>query len=245
MKKVIFLLITLALVPAIASAGSIVEKWTATGSLVITVQTTDGIKQLGTKTGWTDITVIDAIGMDPLVAGPSYEAYCVDLFHWSNSTGAGANTDDLLHWNLWDKDPTPLTAPNRAAAASWLLNYYVGGSVAHDNSALQIAIWEVLYETGTPGAGLNPWNPTGGSVSFSDNAFNSIAQGYLDIAFNSGALGNATGAIWIVTDNPVTNSNGYYQDFATVTPVPEPGSLLFLGSGMIGLAAVIGRRPKK
>lgn len=47
---------------------------------------------------------------------------------------------------------------------------------------------------------------------------------------------------WYLAQHPVPNGSGDYQDFLTpVTPIPEPGTMLLFGSGLIGLA-VLGRK---
>jgi hypothetical protein len=233
MKRLIVLLLALALVPAVASAGVILETWHGTGSLTILL---DGAS-IGTQTGWATIRV-DNVGtpndMAPLALNASYEAFCVDLLRWSNSTSVGAHTADLLSWNLYN----PATAATRAAAASWLLNTYLG-QAGTDNSALQLAIWEVLYETS------GTWATDSGNVSFSNssaNLINETAQAYLNRASTDGASAYTGNGVWIQTDDSGTVPNLYYQDFATTIPVPEPGSIMLLGSGMIGLAVVLRRR---
>ncbi len=81
--------------------------------------------------------------------------------------------------------------------------------------------------------GMNPptawsWQPANLSPHPSGNNGTVVSQGYVVVAFKLGS----------VSGNPAWTS----WDNITVTCVPEPGSLLALGSGLIGLAGVARRR---
>jgi hypothetical protein len=238
MRKLVVVLLALTVVPAAASAGTIAELWHYGPNVTITL-TGYSESPFDTATGWAGIT---ATGNIPGLANGVYEAYCVDLLHLSNnSSNVNSVTAGLLDWDMYESG----TAGTRAAAASWLLNTYLGQPDTN-RSALQLAIWEVLYEMNTaptpPDSTTNPWMLGSGHISFSDTTANAAAQNYLDLAFVGGATTYTGNAVWIQTEN---FAGGYYQDFGTTTPVPEPGSILLLGSGMLGLAAALRRRPKK
>ena len=219
MRRVVTILAVLALIPvASASAGTVFETWNGTGGLTVHL----GGSTISTQSGWATVKVIDATGMAPLIAGTSYEAYCVDLLRWSG--GTEAVTGSFLAWNLY-------SGGHGVTAASYLLNTYLGRP-GTDRSSLQIAIWEVLYETAAA------WNAGSGNVWFS--AFNATNVG--NYLANAAAHSNFAGdAVWIrVTDDARSN---YYQDFATVASVPDAGSSLPLfGMALAGLAAFRRRR---
>ena len=106
--------------------------------------------------------------------------------------------------------------------AAWLYNTYAQGAVtAEEKAALQLAIWNVLYDNDfTVGGGAGFWATTGtaGVLIQADAWLASVGS-------------NSSDAAWLrLTDG----SNNYTQDL--MGPVPEPGTLLLLGSGLSALA---------
>ena len=155
-------------------------------------------------------------------SGQDFTSYCVDLLNnlRPQQDVTVGSTDDMV----------TLTT-NGAQRAAWLYNRFAGN--IHDvngplgnymAAGLQVAIWEVLYD--------NNLNLAFGNFRLTNTSLLTagFAVGFLtDLALHShfGGLGDPK-ATWLNT--------GRGQD-QIAPPVPEPGTLLLLGSGIAALAA--------
>jgi hypothetical protein len=148
-----------------------------------------------------------------------YQGFCVslgDAAAFNNGTLDELTTGDTILYE-----------------AAWLIDkYFTSGDITPDtmeHAALQMAIWEVMIDPGDYNLALGE-----GHVWSTDSASKTnTAQGYLDSIPNVlDFSGNYTYG-W-VSDGETLQDFLVYKE----TPVPEPATMLLLGSGLLGLAAV-------
>ena len=169
--------------------------------------------------------------------GDDFAVYCVDLMR--PKTEVQDVTVRPLSQLPDNGNPSSVQA-DAGARVAWLLNQYgTDAWLATDGNnraaALQLAIWEVLYDPiGSYDIGNGTfilaywWMPNYDSLmSYTTDYFRALGTQKSD-------------AIWY--DVSLQGVNG--QDFAQAASVPEPGStMMLLGSGLAALGWFARRRP--
>jgi len=176
-------------------------------------------------------------GLNKIVTGQLYEQVPF------SSTTTGLNPP----WGTTGVLPDP--TGNAAAASAAIQNaataYYLnGGSLGTDSAkwaALQLAIWEELYDTTVSGANANPGNPLGAGrfqvlstqiAGVAGTAANEVAgvaanpqppfPGFVLVPLEM----NANGTAKLDVNGNVIPDRDFQEFLVGITPIPEPTTLI-------------------
>jgi Thioester domain len=132
-------------------------------------------------------------------------AYCVELTQ-------GVGSGDTYPVDL-------LTATGNYLAAAWIMHNYAGSGDSTQNAAVQVAIWETVYD-GVGGAlDTGRFQLTGG-----DAQIYTLAQGYITGLTSAGLTG---------LDRYMIAHSATKQDLLVAVPIPA--AVWLFGSGLLGL----------
>jgi len=120
-----------------------------------------------------------------------------------------------------------------AGRVGWLLQELESATTGTQRSALQVAMWELVYDYANDGSAFVPNFGAGNFKLISSNDPNvaSTATNYLNSMFSSSSN----------VANYFRYGSDHHQDYVSYNPVPEPATMLALGIG----AAFAARRRRK
>lgn len=197
--------------------------------------------------GGSNITT-GTIGLQTTTLG-ALSTYCVDLFDYIS-----------LGSNSYTFNNNALTAGstfrNGTATGTWTQNQVnlitallTNGSMQTQNTintaAMQIAIWDIEYDTAAANGSYNLTTHDGFyfSATSDSNSAATLAQAqvYLNNVTSGTWLTDATHSVQYLTSNPSGTQNLIYLQ-TNAAAVPEPSTVAVMGLGLIGLWAVRRRK---
>lgn len=198
MKKIVALIGALLVLPAVASADSFSATFTGTG-LGAGVTAYSGDKKFNVFAG--------QLKWDAEGGFEDFVSYCLQIDSW-------LTTEQMFETSLGDH-----VSAEEAAKISLLVNSFWNVTTNWMAAGLQLAIWNVLYDTDDSASTGSFYSSTTQATYWADQFLSGI----------SGVTSPSGGARFL---NSLPGSNGQDQ----VTKVPEPGTLLLLGAGAVALA---------
>ena len=177
---------------------------------------------------------------DLTTGGPSFQSWCVDIFHNFNFPVTTVDTKQNASQIFSQLGATAAAKIEKNldrlyAAEHTLIDPHL--STADNSAAFQLAVWEIVNEKST-----NSYNLTTGDLTItSGSAGFATAQTWLGLLNTDSSNPLYTVSFWNVNDVGGAPKALGAQDVAVFAPIPEPETYAMLLAGL-GLMGFIARR---
>ena len=190
----------------------------------------------GTLLGQDGVAVVPVAGQNSAVLFGGNATYNIGSDGISTWTPAGGNSS----WVSYNPQTGPtgnFVAPN--GTYTYTTTFTVaGGNYAGTLSALADDTTSVLLDGNT----VIPAGVIGSNAHCADGSPNCLTPGTFDFGGMFLAAGTHTLTFNVIQSGLVFEGLDFYGSISTTSPVPEPGTLFLLGTGLVGSAGTLMRR---
>lgn len=183
----------------------------------------------GTTTADLNIGRMKFTGTDSATAAAvAFNTYCIDIFNYVRN-----GTFDIATFTLGNAVKEQQLKTLLSNTADFIGNAATLAGKQDVSAAIQLAVWEIVNESGTSGyslgGGLFQVSATQGTAATNARG---LAQGYLDNLSNWTAKSGYSYSVL----NAVNPANNQRQVLFAAVPEPGTWALLIAGFGMVGAA---------
>ena len=219
--------------PAAADQIALQGWWGGAGNVSLTL--TNGVNY---HTGTTGVSFSEAGGAGGFqtynaTRNETFQSWCVDIFHNFNFGNPGSTINNKV-------SAASLFTQSKADDLGRLYTRHhsvIDGhnSTANNSAAFQLAVWEIVNETG------NTYSLSAGAFKASGTGSGTAGTWLMDLNTNHDAS-EYNASVWVVQNNTFA-ANGKptwgAQDVLVFAPVPEPETyaMMLAGLGLLGFSA--------